>query len=229
MRKYFSGFSLTTLLMAGVLSVGSLVAQGPPQGPPPGPPQDYPQDQQQGPPPPGQDQDHPGQPNTAPEEQPMGRSANAGGNWSVFQSEDPMTAAKLVRFELTSNNTMPNSERRSKIILLCKDGKLERATFRPSIRMAGPNRPGFWGQPQMEVRVRVDDAHSDHGWNWYGGHFLTMDKGTTRELLGAHLFRVEFLGARRQQGPAPQIADFSPEGIDLGRVKSACDLTPKRP
>ena len=50
----------------------------------------------------------------------------------------------------------------------------------------------------MEVTVRVDNSHSEHGWNWVDGHFLSMDKGTTRELIGAHLFRVEFLSP---QGP----------------------------
>jgi hypothetical protein len=42
----------------------------------------------------------------------------------------------------------------------------------------------------MEVMVRVDDAHSYHGWNWVRGRFLSMDKGTTRELIGAHVFKV---------------------------------------
>jgi hypothetical protein len=72
--------------------------------------------------------------------------------------------------------------------------------------------------------VRVDDAHSEHSWNWVNGHFLSMDKGTTRELLGAHLFRVEFLTPG-----GPQIAEFSPSGVDSKTVKDACDLTPKKP
>jgi hypothetical protein len=51
-----------------------------------------------------------------------------------------------------------------------------------------------------------------------------MDKGTAREMIGAHLFRVEFMT------PAgPQIAEFSPAGLDLKLVKEACDLTPKKP
>ena len=154
---------------------------------------------------------------------------NAGGNWLVFETEDRMTAARLVRFELTSDNTMPDSDRRSKVVIVCKNGKYERSDFIPSIRMGGPNRPGFWGQPQMEVRVRVDKSHHDRGWNWYGGRYLSMDKGTTRELLGAHIFRVEFLGRRRQAPPAAQIAEFSPDGLDVGRLRHACDLTPKHP
>jgi hypothetical protein len=74
----------------------------------------------------------------------------------------------------------------------------------------------------------VDNAHSEHGWNWMG-NALSMDKGTTRELIGAHLFRVEFLGQRRKAAPAPHIAEFSPEGLDLHRVREACGITPKRP
>ena len=179
-------------------------------------------------------EDRPGQPNTGPDNPPQSRgderpqAQNAGGKWWVFETEDKMTAAKLVEFQLESDNTMPDSDRRSKIVLFCKNGKLEHSEFQPSIRMAGPNRPGFWGQPQMEVRVRVDNKHDDHGWNWMG-RALSMDKGTTRELVGAHLFRVEFLGRRRQARPAPHIAEFSPEGLDLGRMKAACDITPKRP
>jgi hypothetical protein len=76
----------------------------------------------------------------------------------------------------------------------------------------------------MEVMVRVDDTHSYHGWNWIRGRFLSMDKGTTRELIGAHVFKVEIRGRN-----GPEIAEFSPAGLDLARVKQACDLTPKKP
>lgn len=162
------------------------------------------------------------------QERPQQRGESAGGRWMVFQSEDPMTAAKLVTFQLESDNTMPDSDRRSAIVISCKNGKYEHAAFQPAIRMAGPNRPGFWGQPQMEVLVRVDNSHDNKGWNWEG-RSLSMDKGTVREAMGAHLLRIEFLGRRRQAGPAPNIAEFSPEGLDLGHVKAACDLTPKRP
>ncbi len=51
-----------------------------------------------------------------------------------------------------------------------------------------------------------------------------MDKGTTRALIGAHVFKVEIRGRR-----GPEIAEFSPTGLDLARVKNACNLTPKRP
>jgi len=147
----------------------------------------------------------------------------AGGTWTEFTAEDPMTAAKKVRFELLANN-FENRDNSARITLFCTDGKLVLSDFRPNMKMAGPNRPGFWGQPQMQVRVRADNSHSEHGWNWVNGHFLSMDKGTTRELIGAHLFRVEFQTPR-----GPQIAEFSPEGLDLKRVAQACDLKPKRP
>jgi hypothetical protein len=51
-----------------------------------------------------------------------------------------------------------------------------------------------------------------------------MDKGTTRGMLGAQIFNVE---AATRSGR--QIAEFSPAGLDLGKVKQACDLTPKKP
>ena len=150
-------------------------------------------------------------------------AVSAGGNWTVASSEDRMTAAKTARFTLAADNSN-DSDDRARVILFCTDGKLKLADFRPNLPLSRPNWPGFWGQPQMRVRVRVDDAHSDHSWNWVNGHFLSMDKGTTRELLGAHLFRVEF-----GTPDGPRIAEFSPAGLDLNRIHSACDLTPKRP
>ncbi len=76
----------------------------------------------------------------------------------------------------------------------------------------------------MRVRVRVDNSHSDHGWNWVNGHFLAMDKGTTRQLLGAHLFRIEF-----QTPDGPRIAELSPAGLDLRLVEKSCGLKPEKP
>jgi hypothetical protein len=149
---------------------------------------------------------------------------SAGGKWMEFDSQDQMTLVKSVRFELEADNSLPGSESTPKILLFCTAGKLTLADFRPNAMIAPPNRPGFWGQPQMEVTVRVDNAHSNHGWNWVNGHFLSMDKGTTREMLGAQIFKVEI---RTPAGP--EIANFSPVGIDLNRVKKACDLTPKKP
>ena len=206
MRKYFS--LMTAALLGAALFTGVSARA---------------QDQQQ--------DDRPSTDDQQPQQQQAprrGNGQNVGGNWLMFSSEDPMTAAKLVRFELDSNNTMPDSDRHSKIVIECKNGHYEHANFVPAIRMAGPNRPGFWGQPQMEVIVRVNDHHDEKGWNWEG-RALSMDKGTVREAIGAHLLRIEFLGARRRQGPAPNIAEFSPEGLDLGQVHSACDLTPKKP
>jgi hypothetical protein len=149
---------------------------------------------------------------------------SAGGKWKEFDSQDQMTLVKKTRFELDADNSLPGSESNPKVILFCSAGKLELTDFRPNARIAGPDRPSFWGRPQMEVLVRVDNSHSNHGWNWVNGHFLSMDKGTTREMLGAQVFKVEI-----QTPEGPQIASFSPAGIDLGRVKQGCDLTPKKP
>src|ERR1700719_4097823 len=71
--------------------------------------------------------------------------------------------------------------------------------------------------------VRIDDTHGNHGWNWVRGHFLSMDKGTTRGLIGAQVFKVE-LPTRSGR----QIAEFSPAGLDLDRVGKGGDLTPKK-
>jgi hypothetical protein len=150
---------------------------------------------------------------------------SAGGKWTVFRSEDKMTAAKKVRFELMSNNYMredPNSKPR--VELVCTNGKYEYSDFNPGERLGRPDYPGFWGQPKMEVMVRIDGYHDHKGWNWVRGHFLAMDKGTIRGMLGAEVFNIE---VRTRSGP--QIAEFSPGGIYLDQVKQACDLTPHKP
>lgn len=154
-----------------------------------------------------------------------GNGVSAGGNWIEFHSEEKMTGAKKVRFELQSDNYLSTSpDYKPRVELVCTNRKYTYADFNPGIPLGPPNRPGFWGQPQIEVMVRVDDTHHYHGWNWIRGRFLSMDKGTTRELMGAHIFKVQIPGPR-----GPEIAEFSPAGLDLVRVKQACDLTPKKP
>ena len=108
--------------------------------------------------------------------------------------------------------------------LVCTNRKYTNSDFNPGMPLGPPNRPGFWGQPQIEVLVRVDDTHHHHGWNWVRGRFLAMDKATTRELIGARIFKIQLPGPR-----GSEIAEFSPAGLDLARVKQACDLTPKKP
>lgn len=154
-----------------------------------------------------------------------GDGVSAGGKWMQFKSEDKMTGAKKVRFELLSNNYFredPNYKPR--VELVCSNGKYEYADFNPGVRLAPPNRPGFWGQPQLEVEVRIDGNHSYHGWNWVRGTFLSMDKGTTRGMIGAQLFNI---ATPTRYGR--EIAEFSPSGLNLDEVKKACDLTPKKP
>jgi len=150
---------------------------------------------------------------------------SAGGKWLAFRSEDKMTGAKKVRFELLSDNYLSEDpDYKPRIELVCTNNKYTSADFNPGIRLGPPDRPGFWGQPQMEVVVRVDDSHDHHGWNWNRDRFLSMDKGTTRELIGARVFKVEIPGRK-----GPEIAEFSPAGLDLVHVKQACDLTPRKP
>ncbi len=150
---------------------------------------------------------------------------SAGGKWLEFHSTDKMTSAKKVRFEIQADNYFKEDpEYKPRVDLFCEDGKLKLADFNPGVRLPPPNRPGFWGQPQLEVEVRVDDAHYFKGWNWMRGHFLSMDKGTVRGMIGAQVFNVK-LPTRSGR----QIAEFSPSGLDLDRVKHACDLTAKKP
>jgi hypothetical protein len=152
---------------------------------------------------------------------------SAGGNWLEFSNEDKMTGGKKVRFELQANNSFredPNYPPR--VNLFCDNGKLKVADFNPGVRLPPPNRPGFWGQPQLEVEVRIDDAHYYKGWNWsqWGRNFLSMDKGTVRGMINAQIFNIAM-----PTRSGRQIAEFSPAGLDLERVRRACDLTPKKP
>lgn len=150
---------------------------------------------------------------------------SAGGKWTVFRSEDKMTAAKKVRFELLSNNYLRDDpDSKPRVELVCSNGKYEAADFNPGARLGRPDYPGFWGQPKMEVMVRIDGSHDHKGWNWVRGHFLAMDKGTVRGMIGAEVFNVE---VRTRTGV--EIAEFSPAGLDLGEVRKACDLTPHKP
>lgn len=150
---------------------------------------------------------------------------SAGGNWLEFHSEDKMTGEKRVRFLLVANNYFrEDQDFKPRMQLFCSAGKLTLGDFNPGARLAPPDRPGFWGQPQMQVRVRIDDFHTQHGWNWINGRFLAMDKGTVRGLIGANIFNVEL---RTKSGW--QIAEFSPTGLRVDRVKQACGLTYKRP
>jgi hypothetical protein len=150
---------------------------------------------------------------------------SAGGKWLMFQSEDKMTGAKKVRFELLADNYFrEDPDYKPRVELFCEDGKLKLADFNPGVRLPPPNRPGFWGQPQLGVMVRVDDVHYRRGWNWVRGHFLSMDKGTARGLMGAQVFKVEM-----PTRSGRQIAEFSPTGLNVEEVRKACDLTPKKP
>ena len=150
---------------------------------------------------------------------------SAGGKWMEFQSEDKMTGAKKVRFELLSDNFFrEDPEYKPRVELFCENGKLKFSDFNPGVRLGPPNRPGFWGQPQLEVMVRTDDVHNYHGWNWERDRFLSMDKGTTRGLIGAQVFKVELPTASGRQ-----IAEFSPAGLNLDEVRKGCDITPKKP
>jgi hypothetical protein len=150
---------------------------------------------------------------------------SAGGNWMQFQSEDKMTGAHKARFELLSNNYFrEDPSYKPRVELFCESGKLKFANFNPGIRLPPPNRPGFWGQPQLEVEVRIDDTHNYHGWNWVRDQFLSMDKGTTRGLIQAQIFNIAM-----PTRSGRQIAEFSPEGLDLDTVRKECDLTPKKP
>jgi hypothetical protein len=154
-----------------------------------------------------------------------GDGVSAGGKWMEFRSEDKMTGAKKVRFELLSNNYFrEDPDYKPRVEITCSDGKYKRAVFNPGARLGRPDYPGFWGQPKMEVLVRIDGSHDHKGWNWEADRVLSMDKGTVRGAIGAQVFNVE---VRTRTGYA--IAEFSPAGLNLDEVRHTCDLTPHKP
>src|SRR5579885_1886319 len=145
---------------------------------------------------------------------------SAGGKWMSFQSVDKMTGKKRVRFELVSNNYFKEDpDYKPRVELFCEDGKLKTAEFNPGVRLPPPNRPGFWGQPQLEAEIRVDDAHYHHGWNWQG-RYVSMDKGTARGMVGAHIFNIAI-----PTRSGRQIAEFDPAGLNIDQVHKACDIS----
>jgi hypothetical protein len=145
---------------------------------------------------------------------------SAGGNWSEYDSRDPMTDIKRARFELKGDNPLRDSSENPRINIYCESGKFVFGHFDPYVGV-DPNRPGFWGQPQVEVLVRLDGRTDRHGWNW-DGHFLSMDKGTVRGLIGASIFKVQLPGP----GSPDNIATFSPAGMNFAQFKNACGLKP---
>ncbi|MGA7217363.1 MAG: hypothetical protein WBX38_03565 [Candidatus Sulfotelmatobacter sp.] len=150
---------------------------------------------------------------------------SAGGKWMEFRSEDKMTGAKKVRFELLANNYLrEDPDFKPRVEVMCSNGKYQHADFNLGGRLGRPDYPGFWGQPKMEVMVRVDGSHDHKGWNWMRDRYLSMDKGTVRAAFGAQVFNIE---VRTRSGFA--IAEFSPGGLNLDEVRHACDLTPHKP
>lgn len=135
-----------------------------------------------------------------------------------------MTGAKKVRFELEGDTFLRGAEARPKVIVFCVGGKLKLGDFRPNVRIAPPNRASFIGRPQLKVRVRVENDHYSHNWNWVRGDFLAMDEDTVRKLIGSSIFKIEFTTPN-----GPQIAEFSPAGLDLARVREDCKLKPEKP
>ena len=154
----------------------------------------------------------------------QGAGVSAGGKWLAYSSEDKMTAAQKVRFELPADNEDASDDASARVLLFCSNGKYQLGDFRPNTRIAGPDRPSFWGRPQMNVMVRVDQSHDRKNWNWVNGKFLAMDKDTVREMIGSQIFKIQFQTPR-----GPQIAEFSPAGLDLTQVNKACGLKPKKP
>lgn len=145
---------------------------------------------------------------------------SAGGKWQKFDTRSPMTNASQIRFQLQADNPLRDSRSNPEVNIYCANGHYTGAQFSPNVRI-NPTRPGFWGQPQVQVVVRADDHHDLPKWNW-NGRFLDMDKDTVRRLIAATVFKVQL------PGPEGYIAGFSPAGLGLDQFESACHLDPKK-
>ena len=71
---------------------------------------------------------------------------SAGGKWMEFHSDDKMTGAKKVRFEIQSDNYFrEDPDYRPRVNLYCSDGKLKFGDFNPGVKLPPPNRAGLLG------------------------------------------------------------------------------------
>ncbi|MGZ7094667.1 MAG: hypothetical protein ACXVJ2_16725, partial [Candidatus Angelobacter sp.] len=85
-----------------------------------------------------------------------GDGVSVGGKWVEFRSEDKMTGHRISRFELQSDNYLSLSpDYKPRIEIVCTNRRYTYADFNPGMPLGPPNRPGIWGQPQMEVMVRI--------------------------------------------------------------------------
>ena len=148
-----------------------------------------------------------------------------GGKWMESKpQEEKMTGLQRMRFELEADNVLRGGEAHPKVILFCVGGKLKLGDFRPNVQIGRPNRASFVGRPQLKVRVRVNNSNYTKNWNWVNGDFLAMDEDTVRKLIGSSVFKIQF-----DTPDGPQIAEFSPAGLDLAKVRQDCKLKPMKP
>ena len=70
---------------------------------------------------------------------------SGGGKWMEFHSEDKMTGAKKVRFEILSDNYLrEDPDYHPRIQLVFTNGQSTSTAFTPDLRMGPPTRPGFF-------------------------------------------------------------------------------------
>lgn len=158
---------------------------------------------------------------------------SAGGNWHVFdwgspeaRIKDKRNEARRVGFGLEANKALHAGFEKPRFVLLCQGGKWQKSFYDPvgAIDIPPERDLGFrivrW--LSMSQLVHVDGVHQERKWNW-DGVVLIVDEGTTRELLGAQTFTIEFFGPR-----GPEVSEFSSAGLDTEQVSRGCGLIPKK-
>jgi hypothetical protein len=154
------------------------------------------------------------------------RTVDAGGKWTAHITEDKFTSKPFTRFELTGDESITGGQESGypsfEIDCAFKDGKVRWVTSRlnSSVALGPPNMPSpLTGAPEQIVKLRANDKYYNH--HWVMGpraHSFFVDKDATKEILRSTNARVEF----RDRANRPQVAIFSPAGLDRELLKKSC-------
>jgi len=101
-----------------------------------------------------------------------------GGKWMEFRSEDKMTGAKKVRFELLANNYFrQDPDYKPRVEMVCTNGKYQYADFNMAGGWDGRIIPAFGASPRWKSWSASMAAMTTRDGTGFAGRFLAMDKG----------------------------------------------------
>jgi hypothetical protein len=86
---------------------------------------------------------------------------SAGGKWMQFQSEDKMSGAKRVRFELMADNYFrEDPDYKPRVELYLRSWQVQAGRFQSRSETATSQSPRFLGTAATRGEVRIDDFHT---------------------------------------------------------------------